>query len=177
MSFLNKWLAVLVAGLFLGSFGAVAPTLAGPAEEEFLQSYIGQWQGTGVLKGGDQDERFSCRIDVAKGNRGRINYNGRCAVAGLNLIVSGTIAYIDERRRYEAVMSSNADFRGEAVGVKRGDAVVFDLKERGTDDKGNDMTISTQVSLRGNTIGLGYNVLFNKTNDQSNASVNFSRSN
>jgi hypothetical protein len=48
----------------------------------------------------------------------------------MNLSVSGTIAYSDQNRRYEAAMSSNAGFTGMAVGQERGGQIVFDLSQR-----------------------------------------------
>jgi hypothetical protein len=152
-----------------------APAFAGPKEIEYLQSYVGSWKGSGEVKGGEDAEKFSCRVNVTPGNGGKINYAGRCAVSGLNLSVAGTIAYIDARNRYEAAMTSNATFSGTAVGRKQGGGIVFDLKERNTDKEGNDMTIQSQVSLLNNAIGLKFTVIFNDSGDRSNASVTFAR--
>lgn len=154
---------------------AAGPAAAGDAEIAYLQSYVGGWTGEGKLTGTDREEAFTCRVDVSRGNQGKINYAGRCAVAGLNLSVAGTIAYVDASRRYEAAMSSNATFSGVAVGQKRGDRVVFDLKERDTTDDGADMTVTAQVSLGTDTIGLGFNYLMHETGDTMDASVDFSR--
>jgi hypothetical protein len=163
------------AGLTLAS--AVAPALAGPNETAFLQSYVGGWKGTGLLTGGETDETFTCRVNVTKGRDNKINYAGRCAVAGLNLSVAGTIAYVDANGRYEAAMTSNATFTGTAVGRRQGGSVVFDLKERETDEKGNDMTISAQVLLQGPNMGLKFHYILNDTGDTMDASVKFERLN
>jgi hypothetical protein len=170
-------LTILSAALLAGAFALPAPVLAGAAEDQFLQSYAGGWKGDGTFKSKDGNESFNCRIDVTPGSTGKINYNGRCAVSGINLAVYGTIAYVDARNRYEAVMSSNATFKGTAVGRRQGNAVVFDLKERDKDKDGNDMTISSQVSLQGqgDAIGLKFNIVFNDTGDSSNANVTFAK--
>ncbi len=163
-----------VAIAMSGALSAATPAVAGPAEVAYLQSYIGNWRGQGQLTGGDQNENFTCRVTVTQGNQGKINYAGRCAVAGLNLSVAGTIAYIDANNRYEAAMSSNATFSGVAIGRKQGDGVVFDLRERDRTEQG-DMTITAQVSLGNGTIGLGFNYLMHDSGSTMNANVSFSR--
>lgn len=151
-----------------------AAALAGPAEEAFLESYVGNWRGAGALVGSDgSSESFTCRVAVTKGRAGRINYAGRCSVARLNLSVAGTIAYIDANRRYEAAMSSNATFAGTAVGRQQGERVVFDLRETEQDAEGRDMQVSAQVSIGGPAIGLGFS--FVSADGRSDATVDFSR--
>jgi hypothetical protein len=165
---------IAAAGVALVS---LSPALAGPKETAFLESYIGGWKGTGLLTGGESDETFTCRVNVTRGRESKINYAGRCAVAGLNLSVAGTIAYIDARSRYEAAMTSNATFTGTAIGRRQGSAVVFDLKERESDEQGNDMTITAQVLLDGPNMGLKFHYLLNGTGDTMDASVKFERLN
>jgi hypothetical protein len=170
-------LMLLSAALLAGAFALPAPVFAGAAEDQFLQSYVGNWKGGGTFKSKDGDEKFNCRVGVTAGSTGKINYSGRCAVSGLNLSVAGTISYVEERNRYEAAMTSNATFSGTAVGRKQGNSVVFDLKERNKDKSGNDMSISSQVSLqgKGDAIGLKFNIVFNDTGDSSNATVTFAK--
>lgn len=163
------------AGLLVGLMMATGPVYAGDAEVALLQSYVGSWKGSGVLIGGEGPERFNCRMTIAKGNRGKINYAGRCNLAGTNLSVSGAIGYIDAAGRYEAAMTSNATFRGDAVGRKQGSGIVFNLRERDTDEEGNDMTVSSRIVLRGGEINVQFNVVFNDTGDRMEASVPFSR--
>ena len=150
--------------------------LAGPAEEAFLQSYVGGWKGTGTLEtadGGTED--FICRVTVTRGRAQKINYAGRCSVSGLNLSVAGTIAYVGEAQRYEAAMSSNADFRGIAIGRQVGDEVVFDLREREISAEGKDRTITSQVSLRDDTIGLRFTYIGDEPGVRNDAEVQFAR--
>ena len=94
--------AIMLSGLM------AAPAQSGQAELDLLTSYIGKWSGAGVLVGGKEPESFRCRLTVAKGNQAKINYAGRCSLVNMNLSVSGTIAFNDATRRYEAAMSSNA---------------------------------------------------------------------
>lgn len=167
------------AGVFVGlaMAGAVAPApvLAGPAEVALLESYIGAWRGRGQLRGAES-ETVVCRLDITKGNQSRVNYNGRCAIAGQNLSVKGTMAYIDAARRFEAAMTTNAGFSPDnAVGRKQGGGILFNMRERGTDDAGNDMTITASMELQSSKIVVDFNVLFNSTGDTITASVPFSK--
>jgi hypothetical protein len=153
----------------------LVPVQAGPTEDEFLASYVGGWRGNGKLVGGEADEEFNCRVSVTPGSEGKINYAGRCSVAGLALSVAGTIAYIDDEKRFEAAMTSNASFSGRAIGVMRGSKVVFDLREPKADDGSDTVTISSQISLEGQSIGLLFTYVQKETGDTRNASVTFSK--
>ena len=127
---------VSVAGLMdaVGSFAA--PAFAGPAEVALLKSYEGTWRGKGQLIGTDQ-ENVSCRMSLSDGNDDKINYAGRCAMAGTNLAINGTLAYIEASHRYEGAMTSNVNFSGVAVGQKQGNGIVFNLKSRGIQEDAN----------------------------------------
>ncbi|GHA10235.1 hypothetical protein GCM10007989_00430 [Devosia pacifica] len=153
----------------------VSPAFAGPAEYNLLVSYIGNWRGSGQLVGGDRPESFNCRMNIAKGNDTRINYAGRCALVGLNLSVSGTIAYNDANNRYEAAMSSNAGFTGLAIGQRQGDQISFDLREQGRDQSGNDVSIGSEIILKDGGITVNFLVEFNDSGDTMSASVPFNR--
>jgi len=151
------------------------PAAAADAELAFLNSYIGDWRGESMLVGGDKPEPFRCRLSIAKGNQSKINYAGRCTLVNMNLSVSGTIAYNDQSKRFEAAMSSNAGFSGIAVGVKQGDKISFDLKQRQSDRGGNDVRIGSRIILVGNSITVDYQVEFNDSGDVLVASVPFSK--
>ncbi|MDP1731117.1 MAG: hypothetical protein Q8L54_08080 [Devosia sp.] len=166
---------IALAALLLASMAMAASVQAAKADVELLQSYIGSWKGRGVLAGSAEPETFVCRLSVTKGNQGKVNYAGRCALAGMNLSVSGTIAYIDAASRYEANMSSNTSFSGEAIGRRQDNGVVFNLKERNTDEEGNDMTITARILLQNDKINVEFNVVFNQTGDMIEASVPFSK--
>jgi hypothetical protein len=167
--------AVAVAGVLLAA-GAM-PAFAGPAEMALLESYIGSWNGKGTMRGA-QEETVTCKMSLSKGNGTKLNYTGRCSLAGAQLSVTGTIAYVDANKRYEAVMNSGiGGFRGVAVGVKRGDGIVFDLKQRAEDDSGNDVSVNSSVALSGgNKMNVTFHAVFNESGDTIDATVPFSKS-
>lgn len=167
-----------IAGVALAalmSTMAVNVARAGEAELEFLSSYIGDWSGNSQLVGGMQPEPFRCRLKVSKGNQAKINYAGRCSLVDMNLSVSGTIAYDDAARRYQAAMSSNAGFAGMAVGLKWGDNITFDLDEKQIDRAGNNVRIGSKIKLIGDSITVDFEVEFNNSGEVLTASVPFAR--
>jgi hypothetical protein len=147
---------------------------AAPADVALLKSYIGEWRGRGVVIGASE-ESVVCRLSLTEGNGDKVNYNGRCALAGTNLSVAGTIAYIDASRRYEAAMTSNATFTGIAVGQKRGSGLIFNLRERDQDEEGKDLNISAQIQLNNNDIQVSFEVVYVESGDSLRAEVPFSR--
>lgn len=164
--------AAALAGLLLTA--GAAPALAAPADVALLQSYIGDWRGRGVLIGAET-ETVVCRMSLTQGNQNKINYSGRCSLAGSQLSVAGTMAYVDANRRFEAAMSSNATFTGIAVGQQRGSALVFNLREREKDEAGKDLNITAQITLRGDTIAVVFEVVYVENGDSLRAEVPFSR--
>lgn len=146
---------------------------AGPVE--LLDLYVGDWKGTGALVGGQNPEPFRCRLGISKGNLNKINYAGRCTLVDMNLSVSGTIAFDDKAKRYQAVMSSNAGFTGVAVGRIDGDTINFDLREKQKDRGGNDIRIGSRILLKQNAITVDFEVEFNSSGQVLTASVPFSR--
>jgi hypothetical protein len=154
---------------------AMAPAMAGPAEMDLLSGYVGNWKGNGVMVGGQQPEPFRCRMQVQKGNQAKVNFAGRCTLVNFNLSVSGTIAFNDKSRRYEAAMSSNAGFSGVAAGRIIGDTITFDLAEKQIDKGGNDMRIGSKVSLVADTINIDFEIEFNNSGNVLTAKVPFKR--
>jgi len=166
--------ALVLAGALTTGSAALAPAFAGPAELALLQSYIGEWRGRGTLTGANV-ETVVCRLALTPGNQDKVNYNGRCSLAGTQLSVAGTMAYIEASRRYEAVMSSNATFNGVAVGQKRGQGLVFNLRERDEDEEGKELAISAQISLAQDAIGVLFDVIYVENGDSLRAEVPFTR--
>lgn len=164
---------IALAGLLCAAL-VPAPALAAKADVELLQSYVGNWKGRGQLIGAEK-ETVVCRLALTPGNADKVNYSGRCSLAGTALSVNGTLAYNDSANRFEAAMSSNATFNGLAIGKKSGGGLVFNLKERETDTEGNDMTISAQIALNKGKINVEFNVVFNATGDSLRASVPFTK--
>ena len=167
--------AVALAGLLVTGGIATGPVLAGPADVALLQSYIGNWRGRGVLVGANS-ETVVCRLALTSGNQDKVNYHGRCTLAGTQLSVAGTMAYVDANKRFEAAMSSNATFTGVAVGQKRGSGLVFNLRERDQDEEGKDLTISAQISLSNDAISVVFEVVYVESGDSLRAEVPFTKS-
>jgi len=113
---------------------------------------------------------------LSEGNGGKLNYTGRCSLGGAQLSVTGTIAYVDDHHRYEAVMNSGVGgFRGVAIGQKQGDSIVFDLHQRADDDAGNDISIAAKVVLSGTTMSVDFHAVFNDTGDKIDANIPFTK--
>jgi hypothetical protein len=165
--------AVVLAGVIASA--GVVPAFAGPAETAALEKYLGTWNGTGTMTGG-QTQSVTCKMALSEGNGGKLNYTGRCNLAGAQLSVTGTIAWIDAKHRYEAVMNSGVGgFRGVAIGQKQGDKIVFDLHQRADDDEGNDITIASTVVLSGTSMSVDFHATFNSTGDKIDANVPFTK--
>ncbi|ODT78501.1 MAG: hypothetical protein ABS76_23400 [Pelagibacterium sp. SCN 64-44] len=166
--------ALALAGLLFSASAAIGPAMAAPADIALLKSYIGEWRGRGVLIGATQ-ESVVCRLSLTQGNQDKVNYSGRCTLAGTNLSVAGTMAYVDASKRFEAVMSSNATFNGVAVGQKRGQNLIFNLREREKDEDGKDLNISAQIQLSNDAIQVVFEVVYVESGDSLRAEVPFSR--
>jgi hypothetical protein len=165
--------AAALVGLLFSAGSVVTPAFAAKAEVELLKSYLGNWKGRGTLSGANT-ETVVCKLAITPGNADKINYSGRCTLAGSNLAINGTLAYIDEKGRYEAAMTSNATFSGIAVGRKQGGGVVFNLKERDTTE-GQDMTITADIVLNNGAINVAFNVVDNASGETIRAKVPFSK--
>lgn len=163
----------LQAAVAVAAMALTGPAFAGPVE--LLESYVGDWKGTGALVGGQNPEPFRCRLGISKGNLNKINYAGRCSLVDMTLSVSGTIAYDDKAQRYQAAMSSNAGFTGVAVGRITGDTISFDLREKQVDRGGNDIRIGSRILLNGGSITVDFEVEFNNSGQVLTASVPFSK--
>jgi hypothetical protein len=166
--------AIAAAGLLVLGSAAAAPAYAAPADVELLKSYIGDWRGRGVLEGANS-ESVVCRLSLTQGNEDKVNYSGRCTLAGTQLSVAGTLAYIEASKRYEAAMSSNATFTGLAVGQKRGNNLVFNLREREQDEEGKEFNIEAQILLSNEAIQVTFDITYVESGDTLRAAVPFSR--
>src|SRR5690606_14157877 len=172
----TTWLrAALIALAFV--VPATVPASASAAGDELalLSSYIGDWRSEGALVGGDQSEPFRCRLGVSQGNMLKINYTGRCTRVNATLSISGTIAYNDSERRYEAAMSSNAGYTGLAIGRQSGGRISFDLREQQKDRAGSDVRICARIELIDDQITVDFEVEFYNSGDVLTASVPFAR--
>jgi hypothetical protein len=112
---------------------------------------------------------------VSQGNQLKINYTGRCTLVNATLSISGTIAYNNAERRFEAAMSSNAGYTGLAIGRQSGDRISFDLREQAKDRAGSDVRIGARILLVGDSITVDFEVEFNNSGEVLTATVPFSR--
>ena len=166
--------AVALAGLVLSAGLTAAPAAAAPEDVALLQSYIGDWRGRGTLSGAS-DESVVCRLSLTPGNNEKVNYAGRCTLAGKVLSINGTLAYVEASRQFEAAMTSNASFSGIAVGQKRGKGLLFNLREREEDEEGKELTISADIALNQDAITVGFNVVYVESGETIRANVPFSK--
>lgn len=174
MTIRSKFFAVALALPMLTISPLATP--AAEAELALLGSYVGSWRGEGALVGGDRPEPFRCRLTVATGNQGKINYSGRCTLVSATLSISGTIAYNDAATQYEAAMSSNAGFTGLAIGQQSDGQITFDFRESQKDRTGSDVRIGSRILLVGNdSITVDFEVEFNNSGEVLTASVPFSK--
>jgi hypothetical protein len=165
---------IAIAGLVAAAAGMAAPAFAGPAETALLKSYEGNWKGAGPLVG-TETETVSCRMALTPGNDDKVNYSGRCAMAGANLSINGTLAYIEENHRYEGAMTSNVNFSGVAVGQKSNGGITFNLKSRGMQDNAN-IEISAGITLLPGTITVDFKATDVATGKVVYAKVPFAKS-
>lgn len=166
-------LALVGAGMF-----ALAPTGGANAAQEdidLLQSYVGSWSGRGTVAYSDSEESLLCRMTIDRASDiFKINYKGRCGVAGATISFNGTMAYIAERDHFEAVMSSNAAFSGQAVGQRRGSGINFALTERNA-DTGNDNSITAGIALRDEEIAVDFTIIDQETGEEIGVTVPFAQ--
>ena len=165
---------VALVGLLLATPMAAAPALAAKADVELLHSYVGSWKGRGELKGAEK-EAVVCRLTLSPGNDDKVNYQGRCSLAGTTLAVNGTLVYNEAANRYEAVMTSNVTFSGTALGKRQGSGILFNFKDRNKDEDGRDLTVTAAIQLQPEKIGVDFNVVFTESGDTLAASVPFTK--
>jgi hypothetical protein len=166
--------SIALAGLLVCMGAAATPAIAAPADVALLKSYIGEWRGRGTLTGAET-ETVVCRLSLKPGNTDKVNYSGRCTLAGNNLAINGTLAYVDASRRFEAAMTTNATFTGIAVGQKRGNGLVFNLRERDQDEEGKEISITADITLAAEAINVSFQVVYVETGESMKAQVPFSK--
>ena len=174
MAMTQSWRALLAVAALVFFSGVPGLALAGAKQDALLLGYVGSWKGSGMLTGGDEPEKFSCRNSITDGGQGKINYQGRCAVAGLNLAIYGTIKYNDDTRRYEGTMHSNTEFEGDAIGRQRGSSIVFDFKQQKQRD-GHELTIGSKLTLQRDGYTVEFDVWIADSEMKMSTSVPFER--
>lgn len=167
-------IVALLGILVLTSAGGVWPAFAAPADVALLNSYVGNYSGSGSLSGPHPD-RIKCRMVLQTGNANKVNYTGRCSVASATFSLVGTMAFIDSKNQFEAAMSSSAGVSGVAIGHRQSGGVIFSLKQHDTSD-GNDRTISSSLALSGGTLKVDFTLVDTKTGDVTSGVIPFARS-
>ena len=131
-------------------------TYAAQSNMDLLASYIGTWKGLGnIIWHGGETEAVKCRVEIKKVKQQQVNYRGRCAFAGGNFSISGAMAYIEEKKHFEAVMSSSTSFSGVAIGERDGDNIIFQLNDRNA-ETGDKLKIDSDIKLIGGELFIGF---------------------
>lgn len=143
---------ILIACVLAGS-----AAVAAPRDAALLQSYVGEWKGRGTTTSEGNTETVLCRLDITRAEATKVNYKGRCAIAGGNLAIRGTMAYIVERERFEAVMTTDTAFSGVAVGRRQGDTIDFALRER-NQESGKEYDVDAGITLEDGGIAIDFEV-------------------
>lgn len=167
------WRAAAMAGAVMLAAGAAQPAAAASSDVALLQTYMGDYRGTGTVSGQD-NETINCRMSISSGNAGKINYQGRCLLAGANLGIAGTIAYNEARHQFEAAMTSSTAFAGEAIGRRVGESIVFKLDKRAV-EKGSDLTIAVGIVLHNGVVDVDFKVQDAATGGVTKAVIPFKR--
>ncbi len=176
MKLMNKTISnlTLILAPVLSSF-SIAPSFAAQNDIDLLKSYIGTWKGRGeiIWHGGDT-EAVKCKVNITKADYGKVNYNGRCAFAGGNFSIAGTMAYIDEKQRYEAVMSTSTSFAGVAIGIREGDNIIYELSDKNA-ETGDSFEIDSQINLNDGELFIGFTAKNITTGNVVKAEIPFSQ--
>jgi len=169
--------SVALAGLTLSTMMVAAPAYAAKADVALIQSYIGSWKGGSQLQGefrGKPAGKVSCQLSLSQGNGDKVNYAGKCALAGTTMSVKGTIVFNDPGNRYEAAMTSNVSFSGLAIGKRQGKGILFSFKEKNKDDEGMGMAVNASITLNPDKIAVNFDVAFDN-GEKLSASVPFTK--
>lgn len=111
--------AFAVLAMTLATAFPLSPAFAGPAETDFLKSFVGTWSGSANMTGADTG-KVTCKI-VYKASTSKVNFSGRCTVTGEgSQSFSGAMSYNDAKKRYESKASGKV-----AVGTKSGNSLTF----------------------------------------------------
>ena len=161
-------------GLLAASFLAlIGPALAGPADVALLKSYVGNYAGKGVMTG-TSAQPVSCRLMLRPGEGDKVNYSGRCEVAGASFSLSGIMAYVAAKNHFEAAMTSSGG-SGVAIGQKRDGGVVFTSKQVMT-TQGHTGTVTSTLALAGGTLRVDFSMLEDKTGTTTTGTIPFTKS-
>jgi len=164
-----------IAALSLMSAAAV-PAFAAKADTDLLQSYVGDWRGRGEAKlaSTGENETVLCKMSFTESSKSKIGLVGRCSLAGSTLSMRGTVGYIEDKRRYEAVMSSNTSFQGVAIGKRSGKNLSFALNNVKSESN-SAFDIAVSLKLNGDNINVRFDIVHKESGGKSVAIIPFSK--
>lgn len=159
--------------LALGAFPLTQPAYSAQADIDLLKSYVGDWRGRGTANfaATGQDETVVCRMSVVDSASTRVTFDGRCTLAGRTIAVAGTVAWVENANRYEAIMSSVASFQGVAIGQRRGSDIAFNLVDRNAES--GEHRIDAALALNDEEIHMDFKITNVSTGQVTTAKVPF----
>ena len=150
-----------------------APAFAGPAENAFLASLVGNYIGKASVP--DQNGRrqpVTCRLVVAGATAGKITYNGRCSISGGSFSMTGAIVF--SGGKYLAAMTSSGGMSGNAVGQRHGNGVSFSSSAHDT-MQGGDRNVASTLTLSPKAIRVEFTIRDNKNGKTTHGAIPFSK--
>ena len=140
---------------FLVAIALVAPVSASAAQRDLdvLQSYVGNWRGTGTFGPPNELESIRCNLAVTQSaTPDRVSVNGKCAIAGGSVSIMGTMAYLADKNRFAAVITSGlGGLKGNAVGRRSGNNVSYTLVPDDPDIR-EQFNVDAKLSLKNGAI-------------------------
>lgn len=172
---MNAVRTIVRAAALAGAFAALpvaTPSFAAQADLDLLASYVGNWTGRGTLSAGQQaGESVACTLNVTPypGEPNKLRIESRCVLAGGRMSMVGTLAYVEQSNRYEAIVTTNTRYAGQAVGVRRGNSVDFNLQATSGEN------ITAGIALNGGRIEVAFRLTDPRTGEQTSATIPFSQ--
>lgn len=165
-------------GLLLGLLSPVfsgSAAMAAPRDIEVLKSYVGDWRGRGTLDRGSDAETIVCKLGILDTAPTKVTFDGNCKLAGVPpLSIKGTLAFVTDKNRFEAVMSTNTSFSGVAIGRRRGSTIDFDLKDRDP-QTGKDIGVAVGFAFKTDGVYVDLKLTEIETGRSSKVSIPFKK--
>lgn len=150
-----------------------APALAA-SDAAMLQSYAGNYTGSGVLSGGTTPQTVNCRLNIQVVGPGKLDYTGRCTTGGAGFSMTGIISVAGGK--FSAAMSSpTMGVAATVAGQKQGDGVVFATKQQNVTMQGTTRAVSSTMALTGGTIRIDFSAADAKTGKTTSGSIPFTK--
>ena len=169
--------AARVTGIAAALLTLASPAaFASQADLDLLQSYVGDWTGHGTttFSASGNSETVQCRLGITSPEVTKLQYHGKCAVAGAVLTMNGTVAYDPASNRYLAAMTGNTPFAGVAVGRRYGQSLDLSLTDTNK-QTGDTYDIASSLALTGGDIVVQFEVKNLNTGEVISAKVPFTK--